>query len=77
MCYTVDALSRLETNGHDAAEIDDDLPGDLTLGTIADGSDALDLDETYDDHRPYLGTIIDIDVIAIVKTRSRRAQSGQ
>ena len=72
-----DALSRLETNGHDTAEIDDNLPGDLTIGSIAEDSEALDLGDTYDDSRPYLDTFVNTDVIANVTTRSRKARVGK
>ena len=51
----VDALSRLEIDGHHTAEIDDDLPGELTIRAIADYSDTPDLIDAYDD-RAYIWT---------------------
>ena len=41
-----DALSRLETNGHDIIEIDDDFPGYLITGAIAEDNDTLELGDT-------------------------------
>ena len=56
MHQVADALSRLETNGHDTVEINDDLPGHIAIGVIADNSSTLDLCDTYDDQHPYLDT---------------------
>ena len=69
-----DALSRLETDGHDIAEIDDDLTGDLTIGVRADDNGTLNLSNAYDDRRPYLDTVFETDAIANVTIRSRKAQ---
>ena len=65
-----DALSRLETNGHDIREIDDDLPGDLALGAISDSIGALDLDDTHDDARLYPDSCAQ-EAITNVVTRSQ------
>ena len=65
---TVNELSRLETERHDSAEIDDDLPDDLTIGAIADNNDALDLSDTYDDRHPYQDTFIETGGIVNVTT---------
>ena len=46
-----DALFRLETDGYDAAEVEDDFPGAFIIGAIADDSDALNLSDAYDDYR--------------------------
>ena len=59
--------------GHDTAEIDNDLPGDLTIGAIADDSTALDLQDTYDDSQLYLDTVPHDDTIANVVTRGQKA----
>ena len=69
-----DVLSRLETNGHDIAEIDDDLPGDLTIGAIVYNNSTLDLSDAYDDRHPYLDTVVETYTIAYVTTRSCKAQ---
>ena len=71
-----DAPSRSEKNGHDTAEIDDDLPGDLTIGAIADDNGTLDLSDEYDDRRPYLDTVVETDAIANVTTCGRKEQKG-
>ena len=71
-----DALSRLETNGHNIAEIDVDLNSDLTIGAIADDNGKPDLSDAYDDHRLYLDTVVETDAIANMTIRSRKAQVG-
>ena len=63
-----DALSRLETEGHEIRKIYDDLPGELPIGVIADEAVALDLNDKFDDNKPYLDTAL----IANVTTRSQR-----
>ena len=65
----------METAGHDTAEIDDDLPGDLTIGTIADDNSTLSFGDTYDDQRLYLDTVVDMRTIANVVMRGQRAQT--
>ena len=69
-----DALSCLDSNGHDTVEIDDYLPGDLTIGSIADENDMLDLSDAYDDRRPFLDTVVKMETVAIVTTRIHKAQ---
>ena len=62
-----DALSRLETEGHETGEIDDDLPGELIIGAIVDKADVLELDNTFDDNKPSL----DVEDVTNVMTCSK------
>ena len=67
----------METAGHDTAKIDDDLTGNWTISAIGDDNSTLDFGDKYDDHRPYLDTVVEIDAIANVVTRGQREQTDK
>ena len=69
-----DALSRMETNGHDTAETDDDLHDDITIGAMADENGTLDSSDAYNDRHPYPDTIVETEAIANVTIRSCKAK---
>ena len=44
---------------------------------MPDNSDALDLDEAYEDRCPCMDTLVNTDLIANVTTRGRKVQVGK
>ena len=46
-----DALSRLETKGHETGGIDYDLIGEPIIGAIEDEADVLELDNIFNDKK--------------------------
>ena len=57
--------------------IDEDISGDLPIGAVADDCATLDLGDVYDDHRPYLDSVLDVHAIVNVLTRVQRAQTNK
>ena len=68
-----EALLHLETNGHELAEIDDDLPRDLSIEFVTCG-DAEALSNMYDDRVSYLDTFFEMNAVSNVCTRSYIAE---
>ena len=63
-------LSRLNTSGHNLAEIDYDLSDELTVDAVVYGQDAFNLEDTYEDRQSYHDTVLDAIAIANVVTQS-------
>ena len=49
----------------------------MTIAAITDDSAALDVCVVYDDYRPYLDVVGNLDVITNVVTRGQRAQTDE
>ena len=69
-------LSRLEKDRHDTAERDNDPPGDLTIRADSRNEDALNLEGEFEYHRSHMNTILQIDTISNVTTRSQSSPMG-